>query len=68
MVDDRSGREKVDDAGGCVKQWFSTGVSRHTTVPRDCLGVPREVLLNIENSVFGEVAEVVVVVKCLSVP
>ncbi|KAE9523460.1 hypothetical protein AGLY_016012 [Aphis glycines] len=34
----------------CLKQWCSTGV-------------PREMLLNIENSVFGEVAEVVVVVN-----
>jgi hypothetical protein len=25
-----------------LDQWFSTGVPRHTSVPRDCLGVPRE--------------------------
>jgi len=35
-------------------QWLSTGV-------------PREMLLNIENGVFGEVAEVVVFVKCVGV-
>jgi len=37
-----------------ITQWFSTGR-------------PREILLNVENSVFSEVVEVVVVIKCASV-
>lgn len=37
-----------------IIQWFSPDV-------------PREMLLTIENSVFGEVAKVVVIVKCVSV-
>jgi len=48
-----------------LRQWFLT------SVPQDCLGtldVPREMLLNNENSVFSKVAEVVMVVKCMSVP
>lgn len=35
-----------------LEQWLSTGV-------------PREILLNNENSIFGEVVEIVVVVKCV---